>query len=257
MKALNSEQLILPDWPAPQNITAFTTTRMGGFSQAPYDGLNMGFHVGDDVALLEKNYQQLQTTLGEQVNIPWMKQVHGVEVLKAEEVNSQVSEADAMYTQKTDQACAVLTADCLPVVLCNKAGTEIAVAHAGWKGLVAGIISKTIEQFDDEPENILVWLGPAIGQTAFEVGVEVQEKFVENFASFAPAPLIEQAFDVSKTHADKRFADLYALARIECLARGVKNIYGGGLCTYNDPRFYSYRRENITGRMATAIVRSS
>lgn len=233
---------LTPDWPAPARVKACVTTREGGFSQSPYEGLNLGKHVGDDPQAVEQNRHLLISSLG--CRPAWLSQVHGVVVSKADP--SRVDEADASWTDEPGVASTVLTADCLPALFCDRAGTRVAAAHAGWRGLANGVLEATLDALALPPEEVLVWLGPAIGPSAFEVGPEVREAFVSSH------PEAEQAFKASANEG-KFMADIYQLARIRLAARGVQSVSGGGFCTVNDPRFYSYRRASRTGRFASLV----
>jgi polyphenol oxidase len=234
----------VPDWPAPPNVRAHTTTRHGGVSRAPFSALNLGEQVGDDPAAVRENRARLLRTLGLTAEPQWLQQVHGCTVARAGETAAPV--ADACYALRPGIVCAVLTADCLPVLLCDRAGSRVAAVHAGWRGLAHGVIEAALDSLAAPGQELLAWLGPAIGPDAFEVGDEVRDTFIGRDARAAAA------FRPSR---DGRWrADLYALARQRLAARGVSRVFGGGLCTYSDPdRFYSYRREGQTGRMATLI----
>ena len=237
--------LIQPDWPAPDNVRAFFTTRDDGFSSGAYRGLNLGAHVGDDPVLVNQNRQHLQYLLGLKHQPLWLSQVHGTEVLTAETLMTTPPVADATVTVQSELTLTVMTADCLPVLFCDKAGTVVATAHAGWRGLCAGILEKTIAAMQTDPGDILAWIGPAIGPATFEVGDEVKAAFVEH------AQEAELAF---KPCNNKWLANLFLLARQRMNAAGVTSIYGGDTCTYSDAdRFYSYRRDGQTGRMAGLI----
>ncbi|MBB3102408.1 peptidoglycan editing factor PgeF [Azomonas macrocytogenes] len=233
---------IRPDWPVPTQVQACVTTREGGVSQAPFDTFNLGDHVEDTGAAVKENRRRLQVTLDCQP--AWLSQVHCISVVEANP--NAVSLADASWSDEYGVACAVLTADCLPVLFCNRAGTRIAAAHAGWRGLAGGVLEATLDCFAVAADEVLVWLGPAIGPEVFEVGPEVLEAFVsshaEAVAAFRPS-----------LNPGRYLADLYLLARIRLAARGVTAIYGGGFCTYSDPRFYSYRRNARTGRLASLV----
>lgn len=233
---------IVPDWPAPARVKACVTTRAGGVSVAPFDSLNLGTHVGDDPVAVKKNRQRLLSQLG--CKPAWLQQVHGIDVVEA--APETLAEADASWTATPGIACTVMTADCLPVLFCDRNGTRVAAAHAGWRGLAAGVLEATLDALAVAPEDTLVWLGPAIGPQAFEVGAEVREAFVSQHAQAA------QAFGES-LNPGRYMADIYELARIRLAARGVAAVYGGGFCTYSDPRFYSYRRAARTGRFASLI----
>lgn len=233
---------LTPQWPAPARVKCCVTTRAGGISAAPYDSLNLGDHVGDDPVAVAKNRQRLVSLLG--CRPAWLRQVHGVAVARANP--AAVLEADASWTATPGVACAIMTADCLPALFCDRAGTRVAAAHAGWRGLAAGVLESTLDALACAPGEVLVWLGPAIGAQAFEVGAEVREAFVGQHAQAS------EAFRPSH-NAGKFIADIYQLARIRLAARGVTAVYGGEFCTYNDPRFYSYRRSAQTGRFASLI----
>ncbi len=233
---------LTPDWPAPVWVKACITTRNGGISAAPFDSFNLGEHVGDDPVAVTKNRQRLISQLG--CKPAWLRQVHGVAVVPAEP--GEVLEADASWTATPGIACTVMTADCLPVLFCDRAGSRVAAAHAGWRGLAGGVLEATLDALAMAPEDVLVWLGPAIGPHAFEVGAEVREAFM------AVHPQAAEAF-VASVNPDRYMADIYQLARIRLAARGVTAVYGGGFCTYSDPRFYSYRRAAQTGRFASLI----
>jgi hypothetical protein len=233
---------LTPDWPAPAWVKVCITTRSGGISAAPFDRFNLGEHVEDDPVAVTTNRQRLISQLG--CKPAWLRQVHGVGVVPAEP--GEVLEADASWTAMPGVACSVMTADCLPVLFCDRAGSRVAAAHAGWRGLAGGVLEATLDALAVAPEEVLVWLGPAIGPQAFEVGAEVREAFM------AVHPQAAEAFAAS-INPGRYMADIYRLARIRLAARGVTAVYGGGFCTYSDPRFYSYRRAARTGRFASLI----
>ncbi|WLG96639.1 peptidoglycan editing factor PgeF [Pseudomonas sp. FP198] len=233
---------LIPDWPAPARVKACVTTREGGVSLAPFDSLNLGDHVGDEPAAVAENRCRLTDRFA--MRPAWLQQVHGIDVVEADP--AEVAVADASWSATPGIACAAMTADCLPVLFCNYAGTHVAAAHAGWRGLANGVLEATLDRLQVPAEEILAWLGPAIGPQAFEVGPEVREVFV------AQLPEAQQAFMPSH-NAGKYLADIYALARLRLAARGVTAVYGGGLCTVTDPRFFSYRRNARTGRFASLI----
>jgi YfiH family protein len=236
--------LIEADWSAPPNVRAFSTTRHGGFSKGAWGQFNLGAHCGDHPDNVAQNRELLSALLPS--NPPWLRQVHGTEVGSWNDMhNDPDSEADALVSSQSGQVCAVLTADCLPLFFCNKAGTKVAAVHAGWRGLAAGILESTVLAMDNDPSQLMAWMGPAIGPQAFEVGQDVYDKFTglnpENRNAFKP-------------HKDRWFADLYELARMALSRVGVERVYGGQYCTYSEPkRFFSYRRDGITGRMASLI----
>ncbi|WP_425929739.1 peptidoglycan editing factor PgeF [Pseudomonas sp. NyZ201] len=234
--------LLIPDWPAPAGVRACVTTRAGGVSLAPYDTFNLGDHVGDAPGAVAENRRRLTDECA--ARPAWLKQVHGLAVAYA---NPQViDEADASWTDTPGIACAVMTADCLPALFCDRAGTRVAAAHAGWRGLAGGVLEATLDTLATDPADVLVWLGPAIGPHAFEVGAEVREAFI------ATHPDADAAF-VAGAQPGKFMADIYQLARIRLAARGVTAVHGGGYCTVSDPRFFSYRRASTTGRFASLV----
>ncbi len=242
---------IVPDWPAPANVRAVMTTRRGGVSQAPYASFNPASHVGDDPAAVEENRRRLRQWLPAEPL--WLNQVHGCAVASAG--GDDVPSADAGVAFQADEVRTVLTADCLPVLFCDDSGRVVAAAHAGWRGLACGVLEETVRAMRTPPERILAWMGAAIGPAAFEVGPEVRENFVaqQALAGIAFRPALPGTLDGAPR---KWLADLYALARIRLAGVGVERVYGGGLCTFTDAeRFYSYRRDGRTGRMASLIWR--
>ena len=236
---------IIPDWPAPTSVRALFTTRTGGFSQAPYASLNLGEHVGDDPALVAKNRAQLRESLHLPSEPMWLQQVHGCFV--AESLSAENGScADASTSAVAGEVCVVMTADCLPLLLCNRSGTRVAAVHAGWRGLADGVIEAAMAKFSEPGEELLAWLGPAIGPKEFEVGGEVRERFIaENSADASAFVAIGS---------DKWLADIYALARTRLQSANCGYIGGGEYCTVTESdRFFSYRRDGITGRMAALI----
>ncbi|MBN3564745.1 peptidoglycan editing factor PgeF [Aliamphritea spongicola] len=237
-------KLIRPDWQAPANIHGFTTTRLGGCSEGVYAGLNLGDHVADDPARVAENRRLLAGEHGWQA-VQWLQQTHSTIVVEAS-AEGNVPEADACWTDKPGQVCIVMTADCLPVFISSADGSRVAVAHAGWRGLVDGVVENTLQVFSDQ-QDVHIWLGPAIGPDAFEVGEEVRQQFCD----FLPAS--ETAFKPS-ANAGKWLADIYQLARLRLQHLGIERISGGEHCTFTQADdFYSYRRDGVTGRMASAI----
>ncbi|MEX6230631.1 purine nucleoside phosphorylase YfiH [Providencia hangzhouensis] len=237
--------LIFPDWPQPKNIASCSTTRVGGVSLPPFDSLNLGDHVGDIPNAVSENRQRLETLAQLPQQPVWLEQVHGTDVLQLVGDKIHNRQADAVYSNQVGQVCAIMTADCLPVLLTNQAGTEVAAAHAGWRGLCHGVLENTINQFISPTNEIIAWLGPAIGAEKFEVGKEVKEAFVNQSSDLASAFI---------SYNDKYLADIYLLARKKLRAAGVTKVYGGDFCTVTDEnRFFSYRREGKTGRMASLI----
>ncbi len=246
---------IIPDWPVPSNVHAVMTTRAGGVSQAPYDSFNPASHVEDAPASVAENRRLLRQWLPAEPL--WLNQVHGTGVAcdGLGDTTLVPPDADAGVAFNADEVRVVLTADCLPVLFCDEAGTVVAAAHAGWRGLAAGVLEATVGAMRTPPERILVWLGAAIGPEAFEVGPEVRENFVAQhaLAGIAFRPALPGTLDGAPR---KWLCDIYALARIRLAAIGVERVYGGGLCTYSDAEhFFSYRRAARTGRMASLIWR--
>ena len=237
--------MIYPDWPAPANVIAVATTRKGGVSRAPYQQLNLAEHVGDAPVSVANNRLLVNQMLGLPAEPVWLNQVHGGQVIDAA-VPASTRSADASFSHRAAIVCAVLTADCLPVLICNRQGDRVAAAHAGWRGLAAGVLEATVEAMDFDPQQLLAWFGPAIGPGAFEVGGEVRETFVDQHARAAEA--------FTRQDSGRWLADIYQLARIRLASAGVTGVYGGGFCTVTQSRlFYSYRRESTTGRMASLI----
>lgn len=238
-------ELIIPDWPAPHWVKAYTTTRIGGFSRAPYNSLNIATYVGDDLDDVSKNRKLLRKSLHLKKPIIWLSQIHGNTIISADQpINSL--EADAIYSKTEQTICAVQTADCLPLLVCCSSSYCVAAIHAGWKSLSAGIIETTIDTLALPPRDILVWLGPAISPNAFIVGEEVLQTFIDN----DPA-----AISAFQPFGNKQWqASIYKLAQQRLHKLGITTIYGGNYCTFSDKRrFYSYRRDQITGRMLNLI----
>lgn len=244
-------RVISADWPAPPGIVAVSTTREHGVSEGPYASFNLATHVGDEPAQVAENRRLLRQRLALPEAPRWLQQVHGTDVATADSVLEPVA-ADAAYSASVGVVCAVLTADCLPVLFCDSRGQQVAAAHAGWAGLVAGVLEQTCDRFSAGSE-LLAWLGPAISQPRFEVGAEVRERYLQ---AAAPGWVDRTAAAFVPSHRpDHWLADLYALARIRLQRLGVR-CWGGDYCTATDAqRFYSYRRDGITGRMATLIYR--
>lgn len=237
-------ELIIPNWPAPAHVKACSSTRLGGDSVEPYSGLNLGAHVGDDWILVEKNRQRL-AQMAKMPSAPvWLNQTHSTRVIELVEPTTKVQEADGAMTRQANVVCSAMTADCLPVLLTNTEGTQVAAVHAGWKGLANGIIENALVQFSGE---IMAWLGPAIGARQFEVGQEVRDIFMaeDHHAEFAFKPGQREG---------KWLADIALLATQRLNRAGVSQVYDSGLCTVEDShRFYSYRRDGVTGRQASFI----
>lgn len=239
---------LVPDWALPAGVRALQTE--SGQGPEPYGGFNLGDHVGDDIAQVQANRQKLVAATG--VQPVWMKQVHGTQVLELKDLPSAPPEADAAMTQQRRIACAIMTADCLPVLVADQQARVVGAAHAGWRGLAHGVIEQLLQAMTRVPgvscRDLSVWLGPAIGPTAFEVGQDVVDAFHQRNAAHVAS------FCLHPTAAGKYLADLPALAANILLKHGVEDITQSGLCTYTQPdRFYSYRRNAVTGRMASLI----
>lgn len=237
--------MIAANWPAPKNVKAFTTTREGGVSKPPFSSNNLGDHVGDFPTCVKTNRELLAQQLPH--SPIWLNQTHSTNVHRIETSSTDhtILNTDASFTQLKKAVCCVMTADCLPIVVTNKQGNAVAAIHAGWRGLADGIIEETIKEFQDKPEDLLVWFGPAIGPKAFEVGKDVYNQFVTQDASYAVAFI---------PSGDKYLANIYQLATIRLNNLGITNIYGGEYCSYSqESLFFSYRRDGQTGRMATVI----
>jgi len=239
----NSDFIIRPDWPAPKSVNAISTTRLGGVSKDAYTSNNLAFHVGDDPSFVAKNREQLRLKCQFPNEPNWLTQIHSNTVVNFSDSNC---EADASFSNQTQQVCVVMTADCLPILICDNKGSQVAAVHAGWRGLANNIVENTIDLFQRPASDIIAWLGPAIGADHFEVGSDVKEAFVNGHESVA------QYF--KQTNENKYLADLYGLAKLRLNQKGVTQIYGGEFCTYSDDtRFFSYRRDNVCGRMASFI----
>lgn len=238
--------MLLPvQWPAPARVRAFSTTRLGGVSVGSFAGLNLSTSTGDHREAVAANISLLRHAAGLPHAPAWPRQVHGTRAVDAALLDG-TPEADAVFTNEAGRVCSVRTADCLPVLLCDREGTCVAAAHAGWRGLAAGVLERAVTCLPASPERVMAWLGPAIGPLAFEVGEEVRGAFLDAdpgaASCFQPSP------------AGRWLADLYALARRRLNRAGVPLVHGGGLCTHDDARlFFSYRRDGLTGRLASGI----
>jgi len=248
---------IIPDWPAPEQVKSAITLRSGGTSRAPFESNNLASHVDDSAADVEQNRRNLIAALPLPASPLWLNQCHGTDLVYVPDYLKEpqpAATADGSYSDKVDTVCAILTADCLPVLFCNQSGTQIAAAHAGWRGLCGGILRKTVATFKNSPDQVMAYLGPAIGPQVFEVGAEVLEAFLHSAQNEVHQQSVRAAFKAVDGGGDKYLADLYALARAELTASGVTGIYGGNYCSYSDSeRFYSFRRESKTGRNASLI----
>lgn len=236
--------MLKADWPAPPAVRAFCTTRSGGFSTGPWASMNLGEHCGDEPDSVRRNRSRLCGLLPAEPL--WLRQVHGARVVRHAGRAAHPPEADAAVAFEPGRVCAVLTADCLPVLLCDRAGSRVAVAHAGWRGLAAGVLEATVVALRVAPDRLMAWLGPAIGPAAYEVGDDVKDAL-----EAGSGPDLSPAF---LPHADRWRLDLYRAARLQLAHAGVRAIHGGGLCTFSNPqRFFSFRRDGVTGRMASVI----
>ncbi|PZN83454.1 MAG: peptidoglycan editing factor PgeF [Candidatus Methylumidiphilus alinenensis] len=241
-----SQWWIQPDWPAQPGIRAYSTLRAGGVSQGAYASLNLAAHVGDDPAHVAANRHRLREGLQLPAEPYWLTQVHGNKAVRASAKPDPQPEADASFSDEPGVVCAVMTADCLPVLFCDREGIRVAASHAGWRGLAAGVLESTVQALGGS--DLMAWLGPSIGAKAFEVGGEVRQSFSERLGDCDGAFL-----QIDELH---WLADLYSLARMTLARVGVTEIYGGDECTFSNPRrFFSYRRDSQTGRMATLIWR--
>lgn len=241
----NTCNWIVPEWPAPSNVKALTTVRTGGVSQSPFDSFNLALHVNDEITAVLQNREYLKKAALLPEDPLWLNQVHGTEVLEHGSFSHPypILNADASIAEELGQVCAVLTADCLPILICNKSGTKVSAIHAGWRGLSNGILEIALQKLKSDPKELMVWFGPAIGPLAFEVKEDVLEAFKDiSMKAFKPSGK------------ESWYANLYQIAREKLLKQGITDMYGGQFCTFSEPeRFFSYRRSNSTGRMATLI----
>jgi len=233
-------ELITPDWPAPDNVRAFTTTRVGGFSNNAWRSMNLGAHCGDDPVTVHKNRRKLASLLPAAPQ--WLQQAHGEKVATYPAVAGAETQADGMVSFSPGQVCAVLSADCLPVLFCNRSGSRVAAVHAGWRGLAQGVLQSAVKTMDEAPGALMAWLGPAMGPGVYQVGEEVWRVFPDERDSCL------------EKQADRWLLDLYGVARCKLAQLGITAVYGGRYCTFSDnERFFSFRRDGVTGRMASVI----
>jgi hypothetical protein len=241
---LPAPRWLTPDWPAPACVRALSTQRGGGVSAAPYESLNLGAHVGDLPAAVAENRRRLAAAAGVPEEPHWLRQVHGARVLDLD--RDEQGDADASVARRSGRVCAILTADCLPVLLAEESGEAVGAAHAGWRGLAAGVIEAAVSALSVPPQRLLAWLGPAIGPGHFEVGPEVRDSLL------AADRRAEHC--ILRNPRGRYMADLYGLARSRLRSLGVQRVYGGGECTYAQvDRYFSHRRDAPTGRQATLI----
>jgi len=234
----------MPRWPAPTHVRCVSTTRIGGLSHGVYAGFNLAAHVGDDPKAVTANRERLAQLLGLRTAPLWLTQLHGAEIIDAARARQNVR-ADGSFTMHPSKVCAVLTADCLPVLLCDKGATRVSAVHAGWRGLLAGILENAVRTLRAPPDELIAWIGPGIGRDAYTVGSELRDRFLQQ------SPESVTAFSVSGS---RWHADLTVLARQALHRSGVVNVYEHGACTFSDQRrFFSYRRDGRTGRMGTLI----
>jgi len=254
---MKHDNVINANWPAPKNIHAFTTLRHGmGVSKRPFDEFNLGnrhSQQGDDPQDVETNREQLRTQFVLPSVPHWLKQVHGVDVLRFDrapaltgDFRSDEPVADASVSSQKNIVLSILTADCVPALFCNRDGSEVAAAHAGWRGLADGVLENTVSAMNEKPANIMAWLGPAAGPSVYEVGVEVRDAFLQHDQDAAAAFV--------QTRENHWLVDLYLLARMRLNKAGVREVYGGDHCSISEPdKFFSHRRDKVTGRMASII----
>ena len=241
---VDKTEFIIPDWKVPPGIMALCTTRIGGVSQGGFESFNLATHVGDVASHVSTNRALLRQALNLPCEPQWLEQTHSTHVVDLDSDSER--QGDAAITSSVGQIAVVLTADCLPVLLCNRQGTQVAASHAGWRGLLNGVLEQTVSAMRSEPAYIQAWLGPAIGAQQFEVGAEVRAQFVQQM------PASRECF--RSTRPGHYLADLYALAALRLKKQGLTTISGGGFCTFSEAaRFYSYRREKVTGRQASLI----
>jgi len=235
---------ILPDWGAPPRVHAFSSMRQGGVSQPPYASFNLAAHAGDEPQAVAENRRRLAAQVALPTEPVWLQQVHGKHIITGDPTTADC--ADGAVTREAGRVCVVLTADCLPLLLCDRHGQVVGAVHAGWRGLLAGVIEAAVDAFDCDAADILAWMGPAIGPQAFEVGEDVFRSFTVQDARS------ERAFTPGLNN--RWLADIYQLARQRLHGCGIESVWGGDRCTYSEPaQFYSYRRDGITGRMASLI----
>ncbi len=244
-----TDNYVVPQWPAPSNVHSVSTTRLPGVGEIPFDRFNLGTHVGDNQKVVTENRAVLRSECGLPGPPQWLNQVHGIDVQYVAQVTDSVPTADAAWTDQPNCVLSVMTADCLPVLLSSRTGSCVAALHGGWRGLVGGIVEATVDAMPiDNPDDLIAWLGPAIGPQHFEVGAEVRSAFTDKSEKF------NHCFAATEKP-DKYLADIFEIGRQCLLASGVKSVFGGGVCTFQEKtHFFSHRRDaGITGRMASLI----
>lgn len=239
-------KFIIPDWPAPHRVRSLITTREFGTSGGRYASFNLATHVGDDFDSVIKNRRELVRNIGRQIS--WLSQVHGIGVVRLEKTTKMTYRSDAAVAVSRGLVCAVLTADCLPILLCSASGDKVAAIHAGWRGLANGVIDAAVAAMSGGSERLMAYVGPSISQSHFEVGADVIDMF--SLAGWAD---LEKHYKISVSKEGKFYLDLFSLAKYNLRRLGVADVYGGDLCTYSDSRFYSHRRDGNTGRFASLI----
>ncbi len=241
-----TSELVIPDWPAPENVKAVITTRDGGVSSGRYSSFNLATHVGDSPDAVSKNRESLKRSIEHEVT--WLAQVHGTHTIRANHGFETPPEADAIVSFDSCSPCAVLTADCLPVLICDMHGEVVAAVHAGWRGLADGVLDSAVKAMGIDNRVMMAYIGPAISKRFFEVGQDVVDYFVaQGWCD------VERHCSPSSIAPDKYYMDLSALAKQRLVALGINHVYGGSDCTFADSRFYSYRRDGDTGRFASVI----
>ncbi|OIQ24426.1 peptidoglycan editing factor PgeF [uncultured Vibrio sp.] len=237
---------LIPNWKVPSCVKAVASTRLGGFSLPPYEGLNLGTHVGDETTTVMKNREQFIQDCSMPASPIWLNQTHSTHVVDVSQPTLEILNADGVSTRAPNVVCSAMTADCLPVLLTNSQGSQVAAVHAGWRGLSGGILENAVAQFE-EPSEVIAWLGPAIGSNAFEVGEDVLKAFISVDDN------AHKAF-IPHTAPNKWLANMDMLATQRLNRVGVKSVYSSNLCTYErEDQFYSYRRDGVTGRQAVFI----
>ena len=240
-------EVVYPQWSIPNAIKALVTTRNGGFSLPPFDSLNLALHVGDDETTVVRNRELVSDHFTHDMPTLWLNQQHTSRCLYGHPVWSTPPVADAVWTDQPGLVLAVMTADCLPILITNQSGSLVCAVHAGWRGLVDGILANTLAELPEKPQNLIAWIGPAISQRHFQVGDEVRQAFLQQNVDN------DKAFIRDKSASGKWLADLPEMAQSQLTSMGVNKVVQSGLCTYDDPRFFSYRKQGQTGRIASLI----
>lgn len=244
---MSASDIVVPDWPAPSRVRAFSTTRRGGVSSGPYESFNLATHCGDDIACVTENRERLKARYEVPSAVCWLNQVHGCDVVDAGSSYPAPPSADATFSFEPQRVCAILTADCIPVLICDRTGTMVGAAHCGWRGLAQGVLAALLRRLPTDAANLMAWMGPGIGPENYEVGADVRDALL---GAMSP-PIVERALRPSRS--GKWLADLYEVTRSQLNALGVSAVFGGNFCTYRETRFYSYRRDGVTGRTATLV----